>query len=299
MEYDIVIVGRGPAGIAASLYTARSGMKTIVIGANDGALNRALKIDNYFGFADVVSGQYLQEQSEIHAKRLGVDFSDDRAVSISQEDRFTVTCVKGSYSAHAVILATGVSKKRINIKGIDSFEGKGISYCTTCDGFFYRGLKTGVLGNRDYAVHEALELKNFTDKITIFTSGADLDISAESKEMLAKIENSHISINGKKISEVAGNDLMDRIIFEDGSEEPLEGLFVAYENASGPDFAKKLGVLLQDKYIVTDREQKTNVEGIFAAGDCTGGFRQLSTAVGGGASAGKSASDYVVKKRAG
>lgn len=286
--YDVIIIGRGPAGISASLYTVRSNLKTLIIGKNDSRLKKAEKIDNYFGFAETVSGSELLNNGEYQAKRLGAEILDDEVISIDKEDFFTITTTKNKYESKAVLLATGQPLKTIGVENLVKFEGRGVSYCTTCDGFFYNNLRVGVLGNKDYAIHEALELMTFTTRITVFTNGKELDVSSRYEKDIEKFK-----IDTRKISKLDGDEFLQRIIFSDGSEEEIDGIFVAYESASSTDFARKLGILTEGNNIAVNAKQETNLKGLFAAGDCTNSFKQISVAVGQGAIAGKAVADYV------
>jgi thioredoxin reductase (NADPH) len=289
--YDVIIIGRGPAGLSAALYTVRSNLKTLVIGKDDSRLRKADKIDNYFGFAESVSGAHLLEEGENQVRRLGGEIADDEVISLESGDLIKVVTAKQQYMAKALLLATGQPHKKINVGNITEFEGRGISYCSTCDGFFYNNLKVGVLGNRDFAVHEAVELLAYTRDITIYTNGLPL----ETKEVYNDLEK-RFKVNTKAVEKVDGSEFLQRIHFKDGTSEDLEGLFIAYESASGIDFARKLGIIAEGSDVKVDSRQQTNIEGIFAAGDCTGGFKQVSTSVGQGAVAGKVIAEYVRKK---
>ncbi len=297
MIYDVVIIGKGPAGISASLYTARAGLSTLIAARDQGVLAKAANIENYFGVMAPVSGTILLETGEKQARSFGVEFSEEDIISITQDDGiFNIEGTKMKHAAYSLLLAAGQPVKSLNIINLKDFEGKGVSYCSTCDGFFYRSLKVGVIGYRDYAVHEALELKAFTDKIIIYTNGAEPVISKK-----YEAEAGSFMWNKKKIKKVDGTEFLERIYFDDGSFDEADGVFIAYERASGIDFARKIGIATEKEGIIVDREQKTNIEGLFAAGDCTGGFRQISTAVGEGALAGRSIIDYVrtIKKQKG
>jgi len=286
--YDVIIIGKGPAGLSAALYTVRSNMKTLIIGRNDSRLAKADKIDNYFGFADTVSGKRLLADGESQVKRLGAEVIEDEVISIGKEDYFTVATATRKYTCKALLLATGQPHKVIRIENLVKFEGKGVSYCSTCDGFFYNNLKVGVLGNKDFAIHEALELLTYTKNITVYTNGKQLEVSSEYDEELKKFK-----VETRQISKLDGADFLQRIHFTDGTSEELDGLFVAYESASSVDFARKLGILVDGSSVVTDAGQQTNLEGLFAAGDCTSSFKQVSVAVGQGAIAGKAMAEYV------
>lgn len=286
--YDVIIIGRGPAGISASLYTVRAKLKTLVIGKNDSALKKTDKIENYYGFSNPVSGEYLLAEGENQATRLGVEIIDDEVIEINKNDYFQVSTAGEKYQSKAVLLATGQQQKKIAVENLKEFEGKGVSYCSTCDGFFYNNLKVGVLGFKDFAIHEADELEVYTKNITVYTNGEELQLSEKYKDEAARYE-----INRKPITKIGGSDFLQRIFFEDGTSEEIDGLFVAYESASSLDFARKLGILTDNKSVLVDKDMQTNLDGLFAAGDCTGGFKQISTAVGQGALAGRKIIEYV------
>ena len=288
LKYDVIIIGKGPAGLSAALYTARANLRTLIIGKNDSALRKAAKIENYFGFSNAVSGEFLLDEAEKQVLKVGTEIVDDEVVSIEKVDIFRVITSKKKYEGATVLIATGQTQKRLKIKNLEKYEGNGISYCTTCDGYFYNNLKIGVLGNKDYAIHEALELESFTKNITIFTNGKELDIGDNNLNEISRFR-----INTKSVTEVSGADFLQRIYFSDGTSEELDGLFIANESASSTDFARKLGVITEGNSIVIDKDQQTNLEGLFAAGDCTGGLKQVSTSVGSGALAGRKMIEFI------
>lgn len=286
--YDVIIIGKGPAGISASLYTVRSKLKTLIIGKNDSVLLKASQIDNYFGFSNSVSGKDLLSEGEKQALKLGVTILDEEVISIEKNDYFEVTTSNNIFSAKAVLLATGQPQKKVGIENLHEFEGKGISYCSTCDGFFYNNLKVAVLGSKDFAAHEALELETFTKDITIFTNGHELELSDKYKDISMKYK-----INKKPIKKLEGLEFLQGVHFADGTSQEIDGIFIANESASSIDFARKMGVIAEGNSIIVDKLQQTNLEGLFAAGDCTGGFKQVSVAVGQGAIAGKNMIEYI------
>lgn len=286
--FDAIIIGKGPAGLSAAIYTVRAGLRTLVLGQDKSVLKKADRVENYFGFAEPVSGKYLLEQGEQQALNLGVKFEHSEVVALEKGEFFEVYTTDNNYSGKAVLLATGQQIARVRIKGISEFEGNGVSYCTTCDGFFYRGLKVGVLGYKDFAIHEAMELEPLTGDITIYTNGRELELSEKFKNVAARYK-----VNKDIISAIDGKEAVESLVFENGSSEKLDGLFVAYDSASSIDFARKLGVITKGNSIAVDEKQRTNLSGLFAAGDCTGGLKQVSTAVGQGALAAKQIIEYV------
>lgn len=286
--YDVIIIGKGPAGLSAALYTVRAKLSTLVIGKNDSVLRKAGKIENYFGFSNPISGEYLLEEGEKQARRLGAEIIDEEVIAINKKDFFEVTTAHGHFTSKALLMATGQPQKKVKIENLAEFEGKGISYCSTCDGFFYNNLKVGVLGFKDFAIHEAIELEAYTDDITIFTNGEELEVSDKYAHDVKKFK-----INTKPIAKLGGSQFLEKIFFKDGTSEDIEGLFIAYETASSVDFARKMGIVIDGNSVVVDKDQQTNIDGLFAAGDCTGAFKQISVAVGQGALAGRKIIEYV------
>ena len=171
---NIVIVGSGPAGVSAALYAVRAGVQTTVLTKGSGALARAEKIENYYGFAQPVSGPELERRSIENARRLGVQFVQTEAVGLTWTDRLTVETLAGAYPADAVILATGASRAVPRIPGLTGLEGHGVSWCAACDAFFYRGKDVAVLGSGEYALHEVQALLPVVKSVTLLTDGAAL-----------------------------------------------------------------------------------------------------------------------------
>ena len=286
--YDVIIIGRGPAGLSASLYTSRAGLSTLVIGKFGGSLLKVGRIDNYFGHFGPQNGEDLLKASEKQALAFDVEIIDAEVIKIGRNEVFEILTSGGKYTGKAVLIATGINRKTPPIKKIKDFENKGVAYCTACDGFYYKDMKVGVLGYRDYAVHEAIELSHLTKHVKIYTNGEKLQMSENFKD-----EIKNITIDERRVIELEGENFLQNIVFEDGEKEKIDGLFIAYESASSMDFAKELGLEVDNNTIVTDDEQKTNVEGVFAAGDCTSKFRQTATAVGEGALSARSIIKYV------
>ncbi len=292
MLYDAIIIGRGPAGMSCAIYTIRAGLKTMVIGKSDSTLLKADKIENYYGFEQPISGRNLLETGEKQAGRLGVEIVEDEVVSIEKEHHFKIFCSNGAYEARTVLIATGSPVIRAPLKNLEQFEGQGVSYCTTCDGFFYRSKKVGVLGYTDYAIHEAFELLPFTQDITLFTNAMPLNVSDSQKDKLAQLK-----VNTEKIKELKGNETLEGLLLENGDQESLQGLFVAYGSASSTSFALKMGIATDKKSIIVNDKMETNIPGLYAAGDCTGMFKQISVAVGQGAIASRQMIEYARLER--
>ncbi|MCI1955400.1 MAG: NAD(P)/FAD-dependent oxidoreductase [Oscillospiraceae bacterium] len=275
---DVVILGRGPAGISTALYTARAGLDTLVIGRGGGSLLKTDKIENYYGFAEPVPGKTLLENGVAQARRVGAEIVEDEVVGIAFDSRFAVSTASGLFRAPFVVLATGSSRRAPKIPGLAEFEGRGVSYCAVCDGFFYRRKNVAVLGAGDYALHEAAELLPLAAKVTVLTDG---------EEPRAKFP-PELAVEKKKIGALFGGEKLAGVRLADGSELETAGLFVALGVAGSTDLARKLGVQTKGPAVVVDEDRRTNVPGFYAAGDCTGGLMQISKAVADGAIAGTS-----------
>lgn len=274
--YDVIVIGSGPAGITAAIYAKRRNLSILVISKGNGTLQKAEKIDNYYGFENGISGKELYENGIKQAKNLGIDFIEDEVINIEYINQFTIETVNSKYEAKAVILATGVSRNVPNIKGIKEFEGKGVSYCAVCDSFFYKGKDVAVLGDGNYAIHEFETLKPIASSITILTNG----------NTMVENRDSSIEVNSKKIREFRGDTKLEEVEFEDNTIQNLNGVFIAMGTASSSDLARKIGARIENNNIIVNENMETTVPGLFACGDCTGGLLQISKAVYEGAKAG-------------
>lgn len=274
--YDVIVIGSGPAGITAAIYAKRRNLSILVISKGNGTLQKAEKIDNYYGFENGISGKELYVNGIKQAKNLGIDFIEDEVINIEYINQFTIETVNSKYEAKAVILATGVSRNVPNIKGIKEFEGKGVSYCAVCDSFFYKGKDVAVLGDGNYAIHEFETLKPIASSVTILTNG----------NTMVENRDSSIEVNSKKIREFRGDTKLEKVEFEDNTMQNLNGVFIAMGTASSSDLARKIGARIENNNIVVNENMETTVPSLFACGDCTGGLLQISKAVYEGAKAG-------------
>ena len=290
---DITIIGQGPAGLSAAIYTSRAGLDTLVLGCEPKVAGD-YDIDNYFGFPEGIKGHELIQRGCEHASRFGAKLRCERVLSIRMDNdhAFKIKTDQNEYYTRSVILATGVSRVRPGIKNMTEYEGRGVSYCVSCDGFFYRNKKVVVLGEGLYAANQALELMEYNARVLICPQGKKTDIP---DYYMQRLQEADISFVHKKIVRLDGDKVLQKVIFEDNSDLEVDGLFVAMGEASSLDFAYSLGLITHKMFVEVDREQKTNVPGIFAAGDCVGTFLQISVAVGEGAVAGRSAINHVKK----
>lgn len=281
-----IIIGSGPAGISAALYLKRGNIDVTVISKGIGALEKAEKIENFYG-TEPVSGIELYNRGIESAKKLGIEFISEQVVSLNFDENFKpiVDTEKNSYKADAVLLAMGVSRRSANIKGLKEFEGKGVSYCAVCDAFFYRNKDVAVLGNGEYALHEASVLAQTSKSVTILSNGLDMETDLPE----------NIGYINKKIISVNGENTVQSVTFDDGETLEISGIFVALGIAGSVDLARKVGVEVSDNKIAVNENMQTNIPFIFAAGDCIGGVLQVSKAVSDGARAGLSMINFLKK----
>lgn len=286
---DVLIIGAGPAGISAGLYAKRSNVNVLILYSGESNLEKAHKIDNYYGFVDGVNGKELFDNGLKQAENLGIEIKKEEVLEIEKEGKiFKVKTLEKEYEAKSIIIATGNKKLKPNIKGIDEFEGKGISYCAICDGFFYRNKNIVVIGNGKFAINEAKVLKNIAKEVTILTNGIE-----ESNELK---ECDEFEVVNKEIEEIHGELKVNKIEFKDKTTLDIDGVFIAIGEAGGVDFAKRIGVITKNNTIVVDENMKTNIEGLYSCGDTNGGLLQVSKAIYEGAKAGLASAKYIRNK---
>ena len=261
---NIVIIGGGPAGLSAAIYAVRAGMQATVLYKDGGALAKTDKIENYFGFIEPVSGAELLERGQKQAERLGAVLRQTEVTGIEYAAQgFTVKTADGVFDADAVILATGSPRAVPKIEGVAAFEGRGVSYCATCDGMLYRGKPVAVVGYTDTARQEA--------------------------EFLQKIGCSVTYFDRPKQCEIRGDGRVESVTC-DGRTIPAEGVFILRPTMAPTELFP--GLAVEQGYVTVDRRMATNLPGLFAAGDCTGGPLQVSKAAGDGLIAGQSAAAW-------
>ena len=265
----VIIIGYGPAGITAAIYLKRSGIDSLVIGKDYGALEGYSDlVENYYGFAEPILGKQIIKNGIEQAKRLGVEVITESVISIgSIEGGFkVVTSNKHVYESKAVLLATGKTRQTLSIPGFVKYRGKGISMCATCDGYFYRKKKLAIIGCGPYMFHELEYLNMISSDVTVFTHG---------NEFSTEINNPVIY---DEIKGFVGDEKLTHILTNNG-KFAVDGVFIAIGVPSSVDFASKLGVIVEKNNLIVDENYQTNVEGLFAAGDIIGGKLQIGKAV--------------------
>lgn len=297
--YDVIIIGTGPAGLSAAIYTSRAELKTLVFGiAEKSSLYKAHTIENFFGKSEGIKGKDLLSEGRAQAAKFQAQFVEKYVVGIagSAAESFTVTDEDANvYKSKTVIICSGLGFKPACIKNEKELIGRGVSFCVTCDGPFFKNKKCAVVGNGNFAGEEALQLAGYTRDITVLSGGSEFVFSDGIGKLLKEKD---IKLKKTpKITEFTGKEKLEAVKFTDGSVEEFSGIFMALGVASASDFAVKLGLRRmgpQDAYLIANLSTgETNVKGIFAAGDCLGGNTQVSKSVGEGCNAAVSVIKFV------
>ncbi|WP_221088192.1 thioredoxin-disulfide reductase [Deinococcus aquaedulcis] len=299
--YDVVIVGGGPAGLTAAIYTGRASLKTLILekGLPGGQIAQTEEVENYPGFPEPISGMELASRMQQQAEKFGgvIEMDEVQAIVRDEHDHeypFTVTGYGGTYRAKAVILATGANPKRLNVPGEEHFWGKGVSTCATCDGFFYRGKKVVVVGGGDAAVEEGLFLTKFADEVTLIHRRDTLRAN--------KVAQARAFANPKMkfiwdtaVEEIQGDDTVTGVRLKnlktgEVTDMATDGVFIFIGHVPNTEFVKDTVKLRPDGYVDVTDEIYTSVPMLFAAGDVSDYiYRQLGTSVGAGTRAAMSA----------
>ena len=296
-QYDIIIVGAGPGGLTAGIYAGRQGTKNLIIDRDlAGGIGREVpEMENYPGFENI-SGLELIEKMKAQAIKNCDLHEMEEVVEITKtedEYRFTVKTSKDTYQTKTVILATGSSHRHLNAKGEEEFKGKGVSYCATCDGFFFAGRDIIMVGGGNSALQEALYLKNLGANVTLVHRRDEFRAQKHLQDMIEKEEIP--TILNATVEEIKGEMLVESVILKDTKtdklkEVPTNGVFISVGYIPHTELAAQLGVDLDESgHIIIDKEQKTNIDYVYAIGDVCVGLKQWVVACGEGAVAATSA----------
>jgi thioredoxin reductase (NADPH) len=303
MDYELAIIGAGPAGYSAAIYAVRAGIKTILLDKGFGGGLAALSpnIENYAGF-ESISGIDLTEKMKAHAsKYTDIHFNEEVKKIKKINDKFTIETIKEIYSVKAIIFCLGTDYRKLNAPGEKELTGKGVSYCATCDGFFFKDKEVAVVGGGNSALIEAIFLKQIGCKEVYLIHRRD-QLRAEKAYEDEAIQKGVKIVYNTNVETIHGEQKVDYLELHDvntqkKSKLPIDGVFISIGEEPQNSLAKELGVKLDEKgFVIVDKQQKTNVKGVFAAGDITGGLRQVITACAEGAVAALSSTEAVGKK---
>lgn len=290
IDVDLLIVGGGPAGLTAGIYAERSGLKTAVVerDALGGQVALTPVVENYPGFTQV-GGKTLVDIMVTHALQYVSIFQGEQVLEITPGEPFKVQTSRRQFNARTILLATGATHRNLGVTGEKTFSGRGVSYCATCDGPLFKGRKVFMVGGGNSAVTEALHLHNMGVDVTLVHRRDTL----RAQEVLAKqLDDNGIPIMwDSEIKEIKGNERVEQVVIfnkKTGAfdELPADGVFIAIGYEPAVELAKKIGVELNEEgYIKHDQFHRTNIPGIYSAGDVEGGYKQIVTATGQGSAA--------------
>lgn len=272
--YDAIVIGGGPAGASAAIYAARSDLKTLVLdkGLSAGALGMTGKIANYPGVPEVISGAELLQRMRSQAESFGAQFVQDKVLGTSLRGEVKeIYGGKGTYYARAVIVATGSMGRTNTVPGEEQLVGRGVSYCATCDGAFFRDQDVAVAGNNDEAVEETLFLTRFAQRIHLLAQTPELNVSSDLAQEVRKHPKVEIHL-GTRLREVLGQQKVEgvRVLARDGEEQviPVSGVFIFLQGGKPiTDFLADQIPGLEDGCLEVDRVMQTGIPGVFAIGD--------------------------------
>lgn len=290
--FDLIIIGAGPAGLSASIYASRYGIKHKIVGALlGGQISETHKIDNYPGMEDMNGFEFSQKWGN-HVKKYGVEILPELVEKINKEnDIFSITLVnKNVLQARTILLATGTKKRKLDIKGEKEFFGKGVSYCATCDGFFYKNKIVGVIGGSDSAATATLYLADLAEKVYLIYRKAELRAEPFWVNLIKNNKKIEV-LYETNVVEILGEQKLEKVKLDkacnNSNELNLDGLFIEAGSDPAVEYFSELGIELDENgYIKIQKTGATNVSGVFSAGDITDGsdkFRQVITAASEGA----------------
>ncbi len=293
--YDLIILGGGPTAIGCAIYAARFALDVLVIGKIFGGLIATTHlVENYPGITST-SGQGLMEMFKDHMNSLHIPYITDEIRSIEKaDDYFILHSFFQKFKALSVVIATGSERKKLGLPGEEDFAGRGVSYCATCDGPFYKDKTVCVVGGSDSAAKEALFLSQNVKKVYIIYRGEEIRAEPINKKRVE--ENNKIEIiYNTNIVEIKGDNTVKSVIFDNGTEFEVDGVFIEVGSIPNSDLAKRISVKTNEKdEIIINRKSETNIPGIFAAGDVADApFKQAITGVAEGVVAAYSAFDYI------
>lgn len=294
--YDIIIIGGGPAGLTAAIYAARHNNKTLVLEGNKigGKTLEAHWVENYPGFPDGISGPDLMDLMRRQAEKFDAKFSTETVVGIADfGETKMLTTRKGVQQGKAVIIATGIAKKSLSVTGENEFKGRGVSYCGVCDGPFFREKTVAIVGGGHEAIHDIEVLGESASKV--YAIPGKKGYSEEFSEMEHIKKDPKVEfIYDADVTEIGGSDFVEYLKLDNGQEVKLDGVFIILEHVATSTILSDIGIETDaGGCILTDRTQKTNMDGLYAAGDCCCLGMQIITAAGMGAQAALSAMKYV------
>lgn len=268
-KYDVIIIGAGPAGISASIYLKRANVNCLLLEseAPGGLLNKIHKIENYPGFTDD-TGSILAFRMYSQVESLGIDLKIEKVINIkSTNGSYEVFTKNNTFISKYIIIATGRTPKKLEVKNSEKYEGKGISYCAVCDGALYRNKDIAIVGGGNTAIDTANYMSNIANKIYIINRSSNLRADQKGQEEIKKLENVNVLYN-TKLKDIIGDDTgVQGVVLEDGTEINLSGIFVCIGQTNNSAFYQNLNLKTDNRGIVVDKDLKTTANNVYACGD--------------------------------
>jgi len=296
--YDVIILGGGPAGLTAGIYTARQGLSTLLIEAKKlgGRAWGPHRIENFPGFPKGLTGTELMDRFVEQTKKFGVQFLKETVVGLGDLGDIKFVQTRGGfYQSKAIVITTGIQRKSMNIPGEQKFKGRGVAYCAICDGPFYKDQPVAVVGAGKDAVEDALRLTDTVSKVYSIPGSSGFKEGIEELEELRNHDKIDV-LEGADIKSIEGDQFVTHVNMKNGPVKRVKvnGVFIILDQVGTSNILRDSGIETDDGgCIIVDKNQRTNVEGIFAAGDCVCGGMQIVTAAGDGGKAGLAALRYV------
>ncbi len=300
MIYDLIIIGSGPAGLSAAIYGKRAGLELLVIEKNymsGGQILNTYEVDNYLGLPGM-NGFDMGMQFREHADKLGVEHAEGEVIGLEDGSIKKVITTSGEYEAYAVILATGAVHGHLNVAGEERLTGRGVSYCATCDGAFYRGKTVAVVGGGNVALEDAVYLARFCEKVYLIHRRDEFRGEKILQSQVEALENIEVLFS-HTVQEICGEEQVSHLILKDVKSEQekelqVDGIFIAVGIIPATSWIRDFIKKDEKGYVVANEEGETSAKGIYVAGDIrTKALRQIITAVSDGANAAVNAGAYI------
>lgn len=297
VDFDVIIVGSGPAGMNACLYATRANLKTLVIEKNypGGKIVKANKIENWLGKTSI-EGADLALDMFRHSFSYGGVYEQGNVLDVIDHSNYKEVVLENKkYTCYAVIICVGTSERKIGISGEEKFYGKGVSYCAICDASLYKNKTVVVVGNSNHALEETLYLSKFANNVILINEKGYFEADDSFIELIEKTSNIEVK-NNSKVELIGGNDYVEYIVINNNEKEKIKTDAIFPLIGSSPDslFTKRLKIVNEKNYIIVNEKQETNINGIYAAGDCTNGLlKQIVTASSDGAIAAMEAYKFI------
>lgn len=296
--YDVVIIGAGPAGLQAAVHAVRKKATVLVLGRFENSSLFRAHVENYLCVDGVLEGKEMLAIAAAQVQRFGAEHWPEDVLAIRQEEElFSLDVSNGrKVRCYALVIATGTSRKKLKVKGEKELAGRGVSYCVDCDANFFRNARVAVVGEESAAADGALTLTKYASEVFLIARKLEVSADLEKRLQQSKVQ----VLSGTWVKEISGEQAVTGVVLENDEQLEVEGVFIELGAKGALELATTLGVMLDAEtftHIATDKKQRTNMDGIYAAGDIAGQPYQVAKAVGEGCVAGWEAANYARVRR--